>query len=139
MPEPPTLPNAEEDADGHVPRGIAHWNAHEFWEAHEAWEALWLDAFDDHKRWLQGLIQYAAAFVHFERGFFTSGCRRLFETATEKVAGYTGTTHGIDWADLQEQLAPWIAFGATLEDGSDFPPAPAPLPVIRMQADRAND
>ena len=132
MPEPPKLPNAEEDLEGLFPKAVAHWNAREFWEAHEAWEDLWNQALDEHKRWLQGLIQYAAAFFHFERGFFVSGCQRLFDTATEKVTGYEGTTHGMDWADLQAQLAPWIAFGKTLDTEAPFPDAPAPLPVIRM-------
>lgn len=136
MVEPPNLPNAEEDPAGLFPRAVAHWNAREFWEAHEAWEDLWNQAFDEHKQWLQGLIQYAAAFFHYERGFFTSGCRRLFETATAKVEDYAGTTHGMDWEDLRAQLAPWIAYGAVLDPDAPFPPAPAPLPVIRMRAER---
>lgn len=130
MTEPPTLPNAEEDPAGLFAQGVRHWNARDFYEAHEAWEELWLLAFDDHKRWLQGLIQYAAAFVHFERGFFASGFRSLMARATTKVAGYTGPRHGLDEEALQAQLAPWIAYGRDLTDDAAFPEAPAPLPTL---------
>lgn len=133
-PPPPTEPDADAATDpaGHFARGVAHFNAGEYWEAHEAWEALWLEAYDDHKRWLQGLIQYAAALFHFERGFFASGFQRLMHTATEKVAGYDGTTHGMDWPALQDALAPWIDYGRAVAAGAAFPEAPAPHPTIQV-------
>lgn len=139
MPEPVPIPDAEADAAGHFPQAVAHWNAQAFWEAHEAWEDLWNEAYDKHKRWLQGLIQYAAALFHVERGFFANGFLRLMATAGEKVAGYAGTTHGIDWPRLQQDLAPWIAYGRALADGTAdaeaFPEPPAPYPVIRWLDD----
>ena len=130
MPEPVPIPDAEADAEGRFPRAVAHWNAGEFWEAHEAWEDLWNEAYDEHKRWLQGLIQYAAGFFHVERGFFASGFQRLMATATEKVADYRGTTHGIDWPRLRRELEPWIDHARTLDPDAPFPDPPAPYPRI---------
>jgi hypothetical protein len=47
-------------------RAVAYWNAGRFHEAHEDWETLWNEAEGARRLWLQGLIQFAAAFHHFE-------------------------------------------------------------------------
>lgn len=73
--------------------GIALFNAQRFWHAHEAWERIWLTAEGEQKRFLQGLIQLAAAYHHVQRGTFSGGVR-LFDAALEKLAafpeGYAG-------------------------------------------------
>ncbi len=122
---------SEAAAAGRFDRAVAHWNAGRFWHAHEDWEDLWNEAYDDHKRWLQGLIQYAAAFFHFDRGFYASGFERLLVQATEKTQGYDGPVHHLDWRRMQRDLAPWIAYGRAVADGAAFPEAPAPIPVLR--------
>lgn len=48
--------------------GIACFNAGHYWEAHEQWEAVWLLAQEPERSLLQGLIQAAAALVHWQRG-----------------------------------------------------------------------
>ena len=122
-------------------RAVVHWNAHEFFESHEDWETLWLEAEGPHRAWLQGLIQFAAAFHHVLHGK-ASGFTTLVRTATEKASGYGGDTHGIDFAALWSGLAPWrthaerVAAGAAMREGAPpFPPiryrpgvVPAPLP-----------
>ena len=60
----------EREADRLFDRAVAHWNAHGFHAAHEDWETLWNDAEGGRRAWLQGLIQYAAALFHFDRGFY---------------------------------------------------------------------
>lgn len=134
---------ADEDA-GRFDRAVAYFNASRYYEAHEDWEDLWNEAEGDHRLWLQGLIQYAAALVHFKRGFYPRGFSVLMRQATEKVEGYEGPTHNIRWGRLVEDLAPWIAHGARVADGADLvadaPPdeprihyvdgyAPTPLPL----------
>jgi hypothetical protein len=42
-------------------------NEERFWEVHEALEPLWKLKRDPEKRWVQGLILAAAAFVHVQR------------------------------------------------------------------------
>ena len=84
---------------GHFDRAVAYWNAGAFFEAHEDWEALWQEAEGGHRTWLQGLIQWAAAFHHVERGT-SSGFVKLARSAAQKLAGYAGDTHGIDVAAL---------------------------------------
>jgi predicted metal-dependent hydrolase len=75
--------------------GIQHFNARRFWEAHEAWEELWLHAESDAHRFLQGLIQVAAAYHHLQRGTFP-GAVRLFEAGLQKVAPFPALYCGID-------------------------------------------
>ncbi|MDA1193953.1 MAG: DUF309 domain-containing protein [Planctomycetota bacterium] len=128
----PTVPQPAPGAAERFSNGVALFNARAFWEAHEAWEDLWLEAEGAHRLWLQGLIQYAAALFHFERGFFASGFQRLMQTATEKTAHYGGETYGINWPGLQAALAPWIEYGTRVAAGATFPVAPAPWPVIDL-------
>ncbi|HUP59899.1 MAG TPA: DUF309 domain-containing protein [Thermoanaerobaculia bacterium] len=65
-------------------RGIELFNSHEFWHAHEAWEKIWLASSGDERRFLQGLIQLAAAYHHVQRGTYRGGIR-LFDAAFEKL------------------------------------------------------
>ena len=64
--------------------GVSLFNAGQFWEAHEAWEARWLQSDGDEKRFLQGLIQLAAAYHHVQRGTLSGGLR-LFASSREKL------------------------------------------------------
>lgn len=49
-------------------KGVEEFRAGRFFEAHEDWERLWKGATGEDRRFLQGLIQLAAALVHLERG-----------------------------------------------------------------------
>jgi len=50
-------------------RGIELFNQGRYFEAHEAWETLWLNAEEPRdKRFLQGLIMAAGAFIHYAKG-----------------------------------------------------------------------
>jgi hypothetical protein len=144
-----SLPD-DEKVRGHFDRAVAYWNAGRYWHAHEDWEELWNEAHGEHRLWLQGLIQYAAAFVHFDRGFYSRGYARLMEQATEKVQDYTGPTHRLDWRRLERELGPWIEHGRRVAAGEDLrasapgdPPRlhyepgyePAPLPLEELDED----
>jgi len=83
-------------------RGVAHFNAREFFEAHEVWEELWLRAPAPEKTFLQGLIQIAAAFHHYQRGNF-SGAKSLLSAGLAKIEGCTPSRRGIDVSGLRDQ------------------------------------
>ncbi len=83
-------------------RGVAHFNAREFFEAHEVWEELWLRAPAPEKTFLQGLIQIAAAFHHYQRGNF-SGAKSLLSAGLAKIDGFTTNHRGIDVSGLRDQ------------------------------------
>ncbi len=75
--------------------GVDLFNRQLFWDAHEAWEHLWLDARGPRRRYIQGLIQLAAAYVHLQRGTF-SGAVRLFDAAMLKLSEFENPCLGVD-------------------------------------------
>jgi hypothetical protein len=121
----------EPDAGALFRRAVEHWNATRFFEAHEDWEAVWNDAVDPQRLWLQGLIQLAAAFVHFERGFHASGFVRLVRSGREKIAGYAGDPLGLDVGALRRDLEPWFAHAEAVAGGRGLREGAPPLPVLR--------
>ena len=90
-------------------RAVAHWNARGFHPAHEDWETLWNDAEGGRRAWLQGLIQYAAALFHYERGFYASGFVKLMRSAAERVSKHDARDERIRFDALTRDLAPWHA------------------------------
>jgi len=49
-------------------RGVDLFNQSRYFEAHEAWEGIWLTAGDPaEKRFFQGLIMAAGAFLHYQK------------------------------------------------------------------------
>ena len=143
-------PDAPADR-GRFDRAVVLFNAGAYYDAHEDWESLWHEAHGAERRWLQGLIQIAAAFVHWSRGHFASGFSRLICQGREKLAGYEGRTWGVDFAAFWDALHAWqehaddVASGAaTLRGaGPDTPPhlawlpthEPDPLPVEEVEDD----
>ncbi len=121
-------------------RAVALFNAGAYFEAHEDWEALWHEADGSERRWLQGLIQLAAAFVHFERGFFARGFANLMAEALAKLAPYDGPSWHVDLEQLNEAIRPWaeharrVARGAPLGDG-----APPRRPLVSYRAGHLPD
>src|SRR5438874_7736535 len=80
----------------HFREGLAHFNNAEFWEAHESWETLWLAAESDVEKFLQGLIQIAAAFHHVKRGTLR-GAPRLIEAGLRRLAPFPPAFCGVQW------------------------------------------
>ncbi len=133
-----------EERRGRFDRAVAYFNARRFYEAHEDWEEIWHESEGANRLWIQGLIQYAAAFVHLSRGFHASGFAKLMAQATEKVRDYDGDTDHVRWDRLWSELQPWIEHGRRVANGADLtadapgaPPlihyddgfTPAPLPL----------
>ena len=48
--------------------GVRLFNSGAFWHAHEQWEDCWRQAHEPEATLLKGLIQAAAALVHWQRG-----------------------------------------------------------------------
>ena len=80
-----------------ISEGVALFNEQRFWHAHEAWERLWLIERGPEKRFLQGLIQLAAAYHHVVRGNHR-GARRLFDAALAKLEPFDADHDGVDRA-----------------------------------------
>lgn len=86
MDDPSTL-----DAEPRYRDGVERFNRGAFFEAHEVWEDVWrASASDDARRFLQALIQIAAAYHHIQRGDrlhrgSLRGASRLFHAALGRL------------------------------------------------------
>jgi len=104
--------------------GVERFNRHRFWDAHESWEELWLEADSHMHRFLQGLIQIAAAYHHIQRGTY-SGATRLIDSGCEKLASFPPDYCGLD---RQKVVSAAVDHGerltATLNAGGDSPSSP---------------
>jgi predicted metal-dependent hydrolase len=75
--------------------GVAQYNDGYFFEAHETLEELWMQSPWPIRRFLQGLIQLAAAFVHLVRHEYP-GTVRLLGHAIEKLHDFAPRYMDID-------------------------------------------
>ena len=92
-------PSATWINDPHYQQGIDLFNRGQFWHAHEAWETLWLTAHEPVRQFIQGLIQTAAALVHWERGN-RFGLGLNWRKARPKLMQFEHSFGGLDIAQL---------------------------------------
>lgn len=112
---------------GELAEGLRCYRAEEFFAAHEHWELVWLELQDPEKAFLQGLIQVAAAFHHFQRGNL-DGTSSLLRAALRRLDPCTPTFGGISVAPLCEEIRRWLK---RLQD-SKVRPRP-PFPQIQLE------
>ena len=86
--------------------GLAHFNSRKFFDAHEVWEEIWLIEAEPEKTFLQGLIQLAAAFHHYERGN-PSGAESLLASGIVKLARFPEHHHGLSIGELRTAAKQW--------------------------------
>ena len=114
-------------ADEHFERGMAQFNREEFFAAHETWEEIWLAAPEPDKTFLQGIIQVAAAFHHFQRGN-CAGTQSLMTAGLAKIEPFPADYRGLQLAPLRRTIQDWLA--ALANEAS-----PTPIPFPRIQRD----
>jgi predicted metal-dependent hydrolase len=86
--------------------GLAHFNSRKFFEAHEVWEEIWLVEAEPEKSFLQGLIQLAAAYHHYERGN-PSGTESLLASGIVKLLRFPEVHHGLSIGELRTVAKQW--------------------------------
>ena len=99
-----------------------------YWfESHETLEDLWQVTPLPERTFFQGVIQAAAAFVHFARGEYP-GILKLLDAALDKLRPFTQETLGVDVAaligDLERARAEFQALGPERFVGWDESRAP---------------
>jgi predicted metal-dependent hydrolase len=116
-----------------IVEGIHLFNTRNFFEAHEALETVCLRAKGDHKTFLHGRIQLAAAF------HYTPQSRRVplvLEKGCTKLEGFGAEAEGLDLAGLMLELRPWREHS----DRSSYHALPAPpLPRIKLITEPSSD
>ena len=90
-------------SDESFERGARLFDAGAFFEAHEAWEQRWLDETDEmRRRWLQGLIQIAAAFHKLLMVGSANAAMRLLAKGIAKLEGCPESVAGLEIAAFRE-------------------------------------
>ncbi len=96
------------DAD-HFAAGVALFNAAQFWHAHEAWEDGWKSSADPGLRlFYKGIIQAAAALVHWQRGN-PRGLHRNWDKARPKLVASAPGQLGLAVAPLIAAMDQFVA------------------------------
>lgn len=109
---------------GDLAKGLECYRSQRFFDAHEHWESVWLRSQEPEKRFLQAIIQVAAAFHHLDR-HNRVGAASLLRRALTKLSGYPAVFAGIDAETLREDIAAWLR---SIEAASD--PVPREYPRI---------
>jgi len=99
-------------------KGLEAFNTGHFYEAHELWEEVWLETPNPDKKFLQGLIQVAAAFHHFSRANLR-GTRNLLRAGLLKLECFPEVHGGLEIAALREAVRGWLAGLAAEESLED--------------------
>jgi hypothetical protein len=89
-------------------RGLEEFNSGRFYEAHEHWEEVWLETPNPDKKFLQGLIQVAAAFHHYSRANLL-GTRNLLREGLLKLDCFQEIHGGLEIEALREAVRGWLA------------------------------
>ena len=92
--------------------GIDLFNRGQFWHAHEAWEARWLSSSGQPRQFIQGLIQVAAALVHWQRGN-QRGLRLNWQKAQVKFTAVPSIYAGLDLGALATWMDAMLAQAVT--------------------------
>jgi len=108
-----------------VKEGLEAFNSARFYDAHEHWEEVWLETPNPDKKFLQGLIQVAAAFHHYSRAN-RKGCRNLLRAGLDKLDSFPEEHWGLAIEPLRESVRWWLA---ELEMGQN--PAQGKIPKIQ--------
>lgn len=99
------MADAVDGEDPEFLKGIDLYNHGDYFEAHETWEGVWKDRWDDDKRFVQGLIQVAAAFEKYKWAETDTqhlrGCLSLIDMGMDKLQHYPDLYWGIRLGDLR--------------------------------------
>jgi predicted metal-dependent hydrolase len=80
-------------------RAVEEYNAGYWFESHETLEDLWMVTPLPERQFFQGVIQLAAAFVHYARGEH-AGILKLLDAAGEKLREFVPEFLGVDVVTL---------------------------------------
>ncbi|MEN9935537.1 MAG: hypothetical protein RLZZ387_2116 [Chloroflexota bacterium] len=105
------------DAHGtHFLEGLRLFNEGHYWHAHEQWEICWLAADTPDALFFKGIIQAAAALVHWQRGN-PRGLRRNWEKGRPKLVAVAPQVTRIDLRALITEMDRFV-----LDNGLSCPP-----------------
>jgi predicted metal-dependent hydrolase len=90
-------------SDREFQEGLRLFNSGAFWHAHEQWEACWRQASEPEATLYKGLIQAAAALVHWQRAN-PIGLRRNWHKARPRLVAVASMSSALDLAGFITQM-----------------------------------
>ena len=102
------MPMESHEKDRLYQMGLEAFNSSHFYDAHEHWEEVWLETPNPDKKFLQGLIQVAAAFHHYSRANLP-GTRNLLQAGLMKLDCFPEIHGGLEVESLREEVRAWLA------------------------------
>ncbi len=87
-------------------RGVELFNREEFYDCHDTIEEIWLQESSDQQPFLQGIIQAAVAFHHYQHGKW-GAARSMLKLAIGKLQDYPEYHQSVKVKELVCELSGW--------------------------------
>lgn len=114
--------------DGRLREGVSLFNEGRFFESHEVWESLYLEADAQHKPFLEGLVQLAAALrIYSDFGEFQGAVRMIYQ-ALIRFDAYPPVYFSVKVKALSAAMETWAK---ELESSRGAEPNPIPKISLR--------
>ena len=104
--------------DARLREGIRLFNAGRFFECHETLEDFYLEAEEEHKPFLEGLVQLAAACRLIRDFGEVKGPVRMIRQAIIRLENYEPTYFGINVKELIQAMTKWTELLDVDADGA---------------------
>ncbi|MEM8534152.1 MAG: DUF309 domain-containing protein [Chloroflexota bacterium] len=90
--------------------GIRLFNTEHYWHAHEQWEMCWLASSEPEATFYKGIIQAAAALVHWQRNN-PRGIHLNWAKSRPKLVALPPVMHGLDVTSLIRDMDRFVISG----------------------------
>jgi len=110
---------------------IELFNERDFYDCHEVLEELWLDYEGPARRYYQGLIHLASAYLLLLRGNMR-GCRARFMSTLDYFADYPGTYLGLRLEPVRQNVTMWLQRLDHAPPGSRLRYVDEDVPMLRL-------
>jgi predicted metal-dependent hydrolase len=110
---------------------IELFNERNFYDCHEVLEELWLDYEGPARRFYQGLIHLASAYLLLLRGNMR-GCHARFKSTLDYFADYPAHYLGLNLDPLRRNVQMWLSRLSAIAPESRLEYVDADVPVLRL-------
>lgn len=115
---------------------IELFNERDFYDCHEVLEDLWLDYHGPARRFYQGLIHLASAYLLLLRGNMR-GCRARFISTLAYLDDYPPTYLGLHLHPIRQNIALWLTRLDAAAPGERTPYRDADVPMLSLDLPHA--
>ncbi len=110
---------------------IELFNERDFYDCHEVLEDLWLDYQGPSRRFYQGLIHLAAAYLLLMRERM-SGCKARFKSTLSYLEDYPDEYLHLELNPIRENVRMWLTRLENVQNGAIVPYVDSDVPVLKL-------